>query len=97
MNWKTTPQEHDLISKITSRAAEMAEDNGVKYDRLCISMDVHAAHCNGCPLDLQALLDAPDSDFGHDVFGISRHIDRSTGKLLNCFVPRYAAKQSQAA
>ena len=41
-------------------------------------------------LDLQKLLDAPDGDFGHDVFGIRRHINRQTGELENCFLPRCA-------
>ena len=43
-----------------------------------------------CPLDLSALLEAPDSDFAHDVFGIRRHLNRQTKKLEGHFLPRYA-------
>lgn len=54
-------------------------------------MDLTACHCNGCELDLDRLLLAPDPDFGHDVCGIRRHIDRRTGKLGGCFLPRCAS------
>jgi len=33
-------------------------------------------------------------NFGHDVFGISRHLDRATGKLER-FHPRCAKKEKQ--
>jgi hypothetical protein len=55
-------------------------------------MDIEAAHCNGNPLKLKELLEADDSNFMHDVLGIRRHINRKTGELEDCFVPRYAAK-----
>jgi len=54
-------------------------------------MDVTACHANGNKLDLAGLLAADDFNFSHDVFGIYRHIDRDTGKLGNCFRPRYSA------
>lgn len=53
-------------------------------------MDVTACHANGCPLDLEKLLHADAFNFSHDVFGIARYINRNTGKLENCFVPRCA-------
>ena len=55
-------------------------------------MDLEIVHENGCNIDLDGLLKANDGDFGHDVGGIRRHVNRSTGKLENCFVPRYAAQ-----
>ena len=56
-----------------------------------IDMDLTAVHANGCPLRLDALLAADASSFAHDVLGIRKHLDRSTGQLGDCFVPRYAA------
>lgn len=53
-------------------------------------MDNFPEASSGCELDLQKLLDAPDGDFGHDVFGIRRHINRQTGELGDCFLPRCA-------
>jgi len=34
-----------------------------------------------------------DFNFAHDVFGIRRNIDRSTGKITGTFWPRYAKNQ----
>jgi hypothetical protein len=54
-----------------------------------VAMDITAAHLNGCRLDLRALLRGSVDDFVHDVAGIRRHLDRTTGKLQNCFEPRF--------
>lgn len=59
-------------------------------DSLDITMDLSATHIGGCPLDFDKLLNAPKIDLAHDINGISSNLDRNTGKLLNCFVPRCA-------
>lgn len=83
--------ETKLITQIAQRACAMAKRiGGFNYAYQTALMDIEACHCNGCELDLQKLLDAPDGDFGHDVFGIRRFIDRRTGKLGGCFLPRCA-------
>ncbi len=92
INFKVTKAEAVTIGRIVRRAAAFHPD-----DAMTISMDVTACHANGCPLDLEKLLDAPDFDFAHDVMGIRRHIDRKTGKLGGCFVPRCAADQEERA
>jgi len=91
ISFKTTKGEHETIMKIVARAEEIAKRAEVPFNRLHVSMDISATHANGCPLKLDKLLDAEGPDFSHDVFGIIRHIDRETGQLGNCFVPRYAA------
>jgi hypothetical protein len=58
-------------------------------------MDLEAVNSNGCPLDFQSLLDFPNFDFGHDIYGIGKHIDRTTGKLQDCFLPRCAKREEQ--
>ena len=80
-----------LEAKIARRAAGMAANAGWNYPILDATMDVDACHNNDCPLKLQELLEADDFNFAHDVFGIRANIDRTTGKLQNCFVPRYAS------
>ena len=80
-----------LIHQIVERAGEMAKQSGAPIDFLRMNMDLMATHANGCPLRLSELLAAPDDQFAHDVFGIARYIDRDTGMLDDCFVPRYAA------
>ncbi len=89
IDWiKGTKEEHLLASKIAKRAVK--ELNCDKAHVHSIIMDIIATHTHGCKLKLQALLDADVGDFLHDVCGINKHIDRETGKLLDCFSPRYS-------
>ena len=80
-----------LLHLIAKRAVRMAASNGVVYPFMDADMDVTACHANGCKLKLDELLSADDANFAHDVFGIQRHINRTTGKLENCFLPRFSA------
>lgn len=84
--------DREAISKIVDRAAERFES----IDRLSLEMDITATHANGNPLDLAGLLDAEPFDFAHDIAGIVRHLDRTTGALTDCFVPRYADRRAEA-
>lgn len=93
IDFAVTREEHETIKKIVRRADALADEAGIKLDRLSLDMDLCAAHRNGCPLKLDALLAADDANFGHDVFGIRRYMDRRTGKLTGCFLPRFAAPQ----
>jgi hypothetical protein len=89
-----------VIQEIAQRAVQMARKtlmatNGrVETQMLRVqdwAMDVTAVHVNGMPLRLRELLGTDDFNFSHDVFGIRRHINRETGQLGGCFVPRFAA------
>jgi len=55
-----------------------------------IKMDVLATHLT-TPLRLNALLDADEENFAHDIVGIERHLDRQTFTLRDCFSPRFTA------
>lgn len=91
LNWTCTPQERAAIDRITGRAVRLAAELGIDIGRpLDLMMDVTACHLNGCPLDFAALIEADDSNFAHDVFGITRHINRRDGTLRDCFIPRFA-------
>lgn len=79
--------------EIATRAVELSLKHGVRRDVRDIQMDIIATHANGCPLDLDRLAAADDFNFAHDVFGIERHIDRATGKLTRCFLPRFALRE----
>jgi hypothetical protein len=87
INWNTSKQDALTISEIVARARGYWPD----VNALKLNMDITATHANGCPLKLRELAGAPKLDFAHDVCGIQRHINRETGQLENCFVPRYAA------
>jgi hypothetical protein len=88
VSFDATKEEYATIGLIAERAHELAASAGFDYPTMDAEMDVTATHANGCPLDLGRLLAFDDANFGHDVFGIRRFIDRSTGELTHCFLPR---------
>ncbi len=103
MNFNATKEDAALLRQAAIRARKMdIEANGPHaQDIMDWSMDLTACHCNGTPLDLDKLLAFDDFNFAHDAFGISRHINRTTGRLKDCFLPRasrktYSSKQPGA-
>ena len=94
MKWNASKKEMELIDKITKRAASLY---GLADARsmMNINMDITATHLNGCPLKLKELLEADDFNFGHDIVGISNHINRETGEIGDCFLPRFAQPETK--
>lgn len=89
INWNTTKEDAALIAKIVLHVEAACKEYGVRFGkRLNAEMDLTACHLNGCPLDLKKLSEAPDPDLLHDAIGITQHINRDTGKLMDCFSPR---------
>lgn len=83
--------ERKLIQTIVLRYSDLVGPER-SVDVLSALMDLEACHCNGCPLDLVALAAADrEEDVVHDVAGISRYLNRDTGKLEEHFWPRYAS------
>lgn len=99
ISFDTDRRSMDMIFKIAQRALASNMARRVRrndpYTIQDIAMDVTAVHCNGCPLRLKDLANAPSFDFAHDILGIRRHLNRNTGKLEDCFVPRFAARQTR--
>ena len=93
ISFSVSDHERDIIEAIARRAFTLQSKGHLeksKRPEYEFQMDITAVHANGCPLKLEALLNADNFNFAHDVFGIERHLDRTTGKLLDCFLPRYA-------
>lgn len=91
ISFKTTKSEQKIIAAIADRAAAIAQrEADFEYSRVDAEMDVTATHANGCRLRLNDLLAAEPFDFAHDVFGIRRHLNRTTGQVEGHFSPRYA-------
>ena len=40
-------------------------------------------------VDWENLLNSADHNFLHDVCGINKHLDRETGELKNCLLPKF--------
>lgn len=98
-SFRSTPEDAALIRQIVARAVKLnpllAPDTQV--EPMDMSMDITACHCNGCRLRLTELLEADDANFGHDVFGIRRFIDRTTGMMdPGKFWPRFAMSEARA-
>lgn len=90
-----TRDERRIIMEIAKRFARLVGDD-LEVDMLGILMDIEACHCNGMPIDLVALLEAPrEEDLIHDVAGIGRYLNRDTGKLEQGFRPRHALPHAQ--
>lgn len=94
IDWsKLSKSDYELIIMIAHRfEAEFPRPDG--YTRLDFIMDMSAAHLD-CPMDLCALKAADRFTFAHDIGGITRHLNRQTAKLENCFVPRTAVRSGQ--
>lgn len=89
INWTVTKEDSEMIHEIATKAADRL--GGATFEW---TMDITATHANGCPLDLERMLDAADSfDFAHDLAGIRRHINRTTGEIGGFFVPRFASRR----
>ena len=91
INWNVTKEDEVTISKIVDRYMEFHYSLGIpkQYQRMDLIMDIEATHLAN-PLRLNDLLNADDFNFTHDLIGIQQHLDRTTCKLNNCFVPRYS-------
>jgi len=99
ISFSCTSRDLALIDACARRALAIdTEANDEPRSMRDWQMDFCAVHANGCPMDLKRLLNADDFNFAHDAFGIARHLDRDDssptgGQLLNCFLPRFAAKE----
>lgn len=87
ISFTTSREDLELIYQIAVRAVGLAKELGINYQHEDAMMDLSVTHASGCRLNLQALLDADDGNFGHDVFGIRKHVNHETGKLKG-FRPR---------
>ena len=90
ISFDVTKEEAKLIRAIALRADNEVFNGWTTQTVLDTEMDITAVHANGCPLELEELLMAKPFDFAHDVGGIRKHLDRDTGQLRDCFLPRFA-------
>jgi len=84
-------EETKLIRAIATRARRLYSTHGIKINTLDCSMDLVVAH-ECIPLRLQDLLAADDTDFAHDIGGITKNLNRDTFEIENCFLPRFAVR-----
>lgn len=100
VSFNVSSRDAALIRKIITRAKRAGLVRGKAspdhwYEPLTATMDLTAAHANGCRLDLERFLAFDDFNFTHDVAGIARHMNRETGRLGDHFLPRAAMRPSR--
>lgn len=94
-NWKLSVEDRERVERIVDRYIDLcatsmhhkSDDRESREDRI---MDLIACHNHACRLDLKKLLEADNFNLLHDVFGIKNCLNRTTGQLENCFLPRCA-------
>jgi len=88
---KTSKKEMELIAKIVDRVINKVREEEVQMPipRASLMMDLTVVH-HKYSLRLNDMLEGGDFDFFHDIYGIIKHLDRETGELKDCFLPRYA-------
>lgn len=91
VSFKATKKEYVAALAIVVRAVtEGLTESRDAMDRM---MDIIATNANGCPIDMERMVDFDAFNFRHDFLGIVAHMDRKTGKLTDCFVPRCARQE----
>lgn len=77
------------LDQILDRAEALCRARQLPYDRFSLDLDLAATQAL-MPLRLADLLAAPDAEFLHEIQGITRCLNRLTGRLNDHFVPRFA-------
>jgi hypothetical protein len=80
----------DLLVRVAERAESLYEDFGILENRTTIVMDLMNADTSLAPegLNFENLATCDHETFGHDMLGIRQHMNRETGQLEGCFLPR---------
>jgi hypothetical protein len=78
--------EWDAADVILERAEAM--NINCHREKLGLLMDLSTA-TEKHALDIIALSKCGGDDFTHDILGIQKHLNRETGELEDCFIPRF--------
>lgn len=85
-------ENHEVLVKILDRAEKLGVISRTAYPRMTLLMDLENVD-DEIGLDFDKLLNTDNYNFTHDIAGIQGHINRTTKKLENCFVPRCATQK----
>ena len=78
------------VAYVVERSREMFAKFGHRIDVLSLRMDLAAVNAV-IPLDFAKLANFDNPNLLHDVGGIIKHMNRETGDLEDCFIPRCVA------
>jgi hypothetical protein len=91
LEWKATPQEHAMATKIAERCNAWAMGEGLPpVELLMVAMDILTAHCMDAPLDLPEMYREGDvGAVAQFVAQLGLRIDRRTGRLVDGWRGRF--------
>lgn len=75
------------VDRCVKRFSDICKDHGKNLAIVETMMDLINCHVLNYKLNFDALLLTSDNEFAHDMIGIIKNMDRSTGMLQNGFVP----------
>ena len=85
-----TDDEQLFVGTIVAKYADLLDKNSIPYEKFGLEMDILRTH-KLLNLRLKEMANCDDGNFGHDVLGIYRHLNRQTGEMEDCFVPRFSS------
>lgn len=88
LNWHVSGDELLMVDQCVERFHRICREHKKELAIVETMMDIIICHTQNYKLNFTALLLTSDGDFANDIIGIIKHIDRSTGKLQNGFIPR---------
>ena len=94
---KANGKKRALLTLQVLKRAENELPGFDKRDRMSNMMDLESLNEGDIVMDWKKLLQAPAFDFAHDMYGIRRHMVRTSwpGKLGGCFLPRCAMSEKE--
>ncbi len=89
IDWgKVTDETRDAVEELLTRRGGTVFHAIPPELRQDIEMDLCVVDAFNYPLDFPRMLKAEAADLMHDIHGIRANLNRKSGKLDNCFVPR---------
>lgn len=90
VSFSVSLEDQRLITRCVRRACDIGLIFDEDESRISLNMDLCAAKAQGCNIDFQKMLGFDSFNFAHDIVGIRKNLNRRTGELMNCFLPRAA-------
>ena len=90
VSFDVSEEDRALIADIVERAVAEGLVEDAPDAREWLRLDLSTCKAQGCDIDFARLLGFGPFSFSHDIQGIINTLDRDTGRLMWCFIPRSA-------
>jgi hypothetical protein len=86
-DFSTDNLDNDHLNLVVDRA--IRQQLNQHPDKISLKMDLIATNNHVIKLDFRGLFEADDFNFTHDICGIQACLNRETGEMERCFLPRF--------